>query len=138
MCKFCFCVGMLILGALVIGDGCGSSRTEQPQPPRQSSPPLATQEETSQARKKPTEAEIMAAGGHVEDLQALTAEDRVAAKKQRICPVTGALLGSMGEPYKIDVKGQTVFLCCQGCAGAILQDPDKYLKELDEASAKDK
>jgi hypothetical protein len=72
-------------------------------------------------------------GGAADDLQGLSAADRVAAKKQRICPVTGAPLGSMGEPYKLEVKKRTVFLCCEGCAGSILQDPDKYLKKLEEA-----
>ena len=81
-----------------------------------------------------TPADAMAAGT-AEDLQVLSAEDRVAAKKQRICPVTGALLGSMGEPYKLEVKNRTVFLCCEGCKGLILQDPDKYLAKLERTPA---
>lgn len=39
------------------------------------------------------------------------------AKAQRICPVTGKELDSMGEPFKAEVDGQTVFLCCKGCVG---------------------
>jgi Cu(I)/Ag(I) efflux system membrane fusion protein len=93
------------------------------------------QEKTSPADKASREAADALAAGPAKDFQVLTAEDRVAAKKQRICPVTGALLGSMGEPYKIKVKDRTVFLCCQGCAGAILQDPDKYLAKLKKTPA---
>ena len=133
MCKFSLSVGILVLGALAATGGCGSARTEQP--PRRPPSPVVAQEKTSPADKKASEADVMAAGGHSEDMQVLTAEDRVAAKKQRICPVTGQLLGSMGEPYKIKVKDRTVFLCCQGCVGVILQNPDKYLKKLEKAPA---
>jgi hypothetical protein len=50
--------------------------------------------------------------------------------QQKVCPVTGAALGSMGKPVKVVVKGQTVFLCCAGCKAAIKNDPDKYLAKL--------
>lgn len=36
---------------------------------------------------------------------------------QKICPVTGKELTSMGAPVKARVNGQTVFLCCRGCIG---------------------
>lgn len=38
-------------------------------------------------------------------------------KAQQICPVTGKDLTSMGGPFKAEVDGQTVFLCCKGCVG---------------------
>lgn len=62
----------------------------------------------------------------------LSSEDRAAAEKQRICPVSGASLGSMGEPYKVTAKGRDVFLCCQGCEGSFNEDPDKYLAKLNQ------
>jgi YHS domain-containing protein len=65
-----------------------------------------------------------------EGLAELGPEDRVAAEKQRVCPVTGERLGAMGKPYKITVKGQTVFLCCSGCEEEIRKEPDKYLAKL--------
>lgn len=34
---------------------------------------------------------------------------------QKICPVMGKSLCSMGEPVKAKVGDQTVFLCCKGC-----------------------
>ncbi len=61
---------------------------------------------------------------------ALTAEDRALIAKQEVCPVTGAKLGSMGDPVKVVVKGQTVFLCCAHCEDAIKKDPDTYLAKL--------
>lgn len=46
---------------------------------------------------------------------------------QRTCPVMGDVLGEMGEPIPVSVKGQTVFVCCKGCVAKVQRDPDKYL-----------
>ncbi len=46
---------------------------------------------------------------------------------QKTCPVTGEELGSMGKPVPVTVKGQTVYVCCRGCAGKAQADPDKTL-----------
>ncbi len=53
-----------------------------------------------------------------------------AIARQKVCPVTGQPLGSMGQPVRVTVKGQTVFLCCRGCEQAIRKNPDKYLAKL--------
>ena len=65
-----------------------------------------------------------------EALAKLSPEDRAAAEKQRVCPVSGAALGSMGTPLKVRVKDQDVFLCCAGCEDTLLANPDKYLAKL--------
>ena len=57
----------------------------------------------------------------------LSPEDRRLAEAQRICPVTGSALGEMGTPVKVMVKGQPVFLCCDGCTKKALDNPDKTL-----------
>lgn len=49
-----------------------------------------------------------------------------AIARQKICPVSGKPLGSMGEPVAVDVSGQRVYVCCAGCAGAVKSDPAKY------------
>lgn len=49
-----------------------------------------------------------------------------AIARQKICPVSGKPLGSMGEPVAVDVNGQTVYACCAGCLPAIESDPAKY------------
>lgn len=49
---------------------------------------------------------------------------------QSICPVTGAKLGSMGDPIPVLANGQTVYLCCAGCIGAIEKRPDYYLSRI--------
>ena len=63
-------------------------------------------------------------------LQGLAADDRPAAFLQKVCPVTGKALGSMGVPTKVDVRGRSVFLCCDGCSGAIQANPERYLAKL--------
>ncbi|NUQ62164.1 MAG: hypothetical protein HUU20_06735 [Pirellulales bacterium] len=65
-------------------------------------------------------------------LAKLSAEDRAIAEKQKVCPVSGEPLGSMGTPYKVTVKGRDVFLCCDGCEEEIKAHPDKYLAKLPE------
>ncbi|MEM7457273.1 MAG: hypothetical protein AAF456_23220 [Planctomycetota bacterium] len=45
----------------------------------------------------------------------LSQSDQLQVAVQRICPVTGAELGSMGSPVKVDAGGEHVFLCCAGC-----------------------
>ena len=69
-------------------------------------------------------------------LDELSAADRAAAKKQKICPVMDTLLGSMGTPVKVTVKGRDVFLCCAGCKAKLLKNPDKYLEKLDKPCKK--
>lgn len=49
-----------------------------------------------------------------------------AIARQRICPVSGKPLGSMGQPVAVDVNGQTVYACCGGCVEAIKSDPATY------------
>jgi hypothetical protein len=39
----------------------------------------------------------------------------------------------MGVPVKITLRGQPVFLCCQGCVGKAKRSPDEMLKKLAEA-----
>ena len=63
-------------------------------------------------------------------LAKLSAEDRTLAEQQKICPVTEELLGSMGTPIKLTVKGQDVFICCAGCEEDLRDDPEKYLAML--------
>jgi len=64
-----------------------------------------------------------------EALAELSPVDRAAALRQKICPVTGLALGSMGPPPRVVVNGKTVFICCEGCAAALKENPTKYLKQ---------
>ncbi len=60
-------------------------------------------------------------------LNELSPEDYKSAMAQHICPVTGKMLGTMGAPEKVDVNGESVWICCDGCKDKLLADPEKYL-----------
>jgi hypothetical protein len=60
----------------------------------------------------------------------LSAEDRLLVAKQKICPVTGGPLDSMGGPVRVVLAGRTVFICCKGCEALLREDPAKYLSKL--------
>jgi len=64
------------------------------------------------------------------ELAKLSAEDQAVARKQKMCPVSDHPLGSMGVPIKVAVKGQDVFICCEGCKGELEKDPDAYLAKI--------
>ncbi len=66
-----------------------------------------------------------------EALANLSSEDRPLADAQKYCAVmTDSLLGSMGTPTKVDVNGQMVFLCCDGCKAKALRKPDETLANI--------
>jgi YHS domain-containing protein len=81
---------------------------------------------TTSVEPKSEEEQIAAA------IAELPEAERAVAVAQKTCPVGDAPLGSMGMPYKVTVKGHDVYLCCEGCKGALEKDPDKYLAKLDE------
>ncbi|MDV6031421.1 MAG: hypothetical protein F9B45_15230 [Phycisphaera sp. RhM] len=68
----------------------------------------------------------------MEALASFSDEDKASAMKQHFCPVSGEMLGVMGKPEKMEVKGQTVWICCDGCKEKLLAEPDKYLAKLSE------
>src|SRR5690349_4691821 len=43
---------------------------------------------------------------------------------QTTCPVSGAVLGRTGPAVAVNVKGQTIYVCCQGCAAKVQAAPD--------------
>lgn len=64
------------------------------------------------------------------ELGKLSPEDRVSAEKQRICPVTEKMLGTMGPPQKVEAGGRQVWICCPGCREELLNNKEKYLARL--------
>jgi RND family efflux transporter MFP subunit len=91
--------------------------TPAPAPP---SPPVAklSQAEAAEARA---------------NLGKLPPADRRAADAQRLCPVQGEALGTMGVPIKVDLGGgRAVFVCCKGCIGKAQKNPEAVLKKAEE------
>jgi hypothetical protein len=69
----------------------------------------------------------------------LSAEDRALVEAQEWCAVNpNDRLGCMDTPIKIMVKGQPVFICCNGCKDDALKDEDKTLAKVEELKAKKK
>jgi hypothetical protein len=58
---------------------------------------------------------------------ASSTEDQQLIERQKVCPVTGQPLGSMGAPVRVVVAGRVVFVCCEGCTDALKKNPAKYL-----------
>ena len=52
------------------------------------------------------------------------------AGAQKVCPVSGEKLGSMGTPFEFTYKGQKIKLCCDGCKDDFDKDPQKYLAKM--------
>lgn len=90
--------------------GCRTCRKEPPGAPASEPPPM-----TAPAAAGPgvTSGGLVAAGAPYGG--------------QKLCPVTGEELGSMGTPIAVTVGGQTVYVCCRGCAGKAQADPERTL-----------
>ena len=62
-----------------------------------------------------------------------------AGRAQKICPVTGKPLGSMGTPARVVVSGRVVFLCCDGCEERSSESsPSSNLAKLPASQAHDR
>jgi hypothetical protein len=64
------------------------------------------------------------------NLASLPVEERAAIEKQKICPVSGELLGTMGAPPKVKVAGHDVYICCKSCEEPLTKDPAKFLAKI--------
>jgi Cu(I)/Ag(I) efflux system membrane fusion protein len=63
--------------------------------------------------------------------------DRKLVEVQQYCPIlTDNKLGSMGEPVKLTVDGQPVFVCCSGCSKKALANPGQTLAKVEEFKKK--
>lgn len=61
------------------------------------------------------------------ELAKLPEGDRELALAQKVCPVSGEPLGSMGAPIKVTVDGRHLFVCCKGCEEDAKKNFDEYL-----------
>jgi Cu(I)/Ag(I) efflux system membrane fusion protein len=51
-------------------------------------------------------------------------------EEQRICLVTNAKLGSMGDPVPVMLQGHRVWICCEGCEAKLRDHASEYLERL--------
>jgi len=59
-----------------------------------------------------------------------TQSDERFVTAQNTCPVMDEPLDAMGGPYRTELAGRIVYLCCPGCAKKLHSDPEKYLEKL--------
>lgn len=45
---------------------------------------------------------------------------------QKVCPVSGEELGSMGDPVVVSHEGKEIKLCCASCVDEFNADPAKF------------
>jgi len=131
-------VSLLLLPFLFGGAGCGTSATKD------GSNATAAASAKSEAsccashglQPPPADSATEVDSDCNAELAKLPPEERLLAQRQKVCPVTGAPLGSMGLPFKVTVKGRMVFLCCGGCEEKLKRNVDKYLAKLDRVETK--
>jgi membrane fusion protein, copper/silver efflux system len=107
-------------GSIYFGGGGGGKVGPSGTPVRPSTP------EDGDTKEKQVKAE----------LAKLSAQDRQLAEAQKLCPITGKPLGSMGAPAKLTLKGQPVFLCCEGCEDQAKDDEERTLARVKELKAR--
>jgi Cu(I)/Ag(I) efflux system membrane fusion protein len=56
--------------------------------------------------------------------------ERAAALAQMSCPGCNMNLGALGVPYRLEIHGRTVYLCCKGCATTVQKDPEAAFAKL--------
>jgi hypothetical protein len=115
-----------VLTALLAAIGCNNAKA----------PPTGTAETKVTAKAKAADAESDEIAA---ELAKLSPEDRKLAEAQKWCAISSnERLGEMGPPIKITLKGQPVFLCCEGCQKKAEANPDKTLAKVEELKAKAK
>jgi hypothetical protein len=113
---------VLVAASLLIWAGCNAKQ--------ESAEPAAT----DAAVTADTSAEPDVEG----ELSKLSEEDRKLAMAQKVCPVSGEPLGSMGVPIKITVGGKSLFVCCEGCEQDAKTNFDEYFAKIHGQSAETK
>lgn len=47
---------------------------------------------------------------------------------QKVCPILG---GEIDKSAYVDYEGKRVYFCCPGCRKTFLENPDKYMKDME-------
>lgn len=64
----------------------------------------------------------------------LTEADGVLIETQRVCPVMDAGLSEHGQPIKLMVDDQPLFVCCEDCISEVENNPQKYVAKVTAVS----
>ncbi len=72
-------------------------------------------------------------------LAKLDPKERELAQAQKFCPIEqNNLLGEMGKPFKIQLDGQTVYLCCSSCEDRAKENKQQTLETVKRLKEKAK
>ncbi len=92
-----------------------------------SNPPSACQCSGSCGQSACTDSSLQ--GGTSENKQT---ESKALEVGNKICPIEGSKIGSMGEGAKFKYEGRIYNLCCAGCIQPFERNPEKYHKIADK------
>ncbi len=53
----------------------------------------------------------------------------------KLCPVSGEQIGTMGEGLPVEHNGKMYKLCCEGCLKDFNKDPEKFTKIAEDEAA---
>lgn len=78
------------------------------------------------------DAGVVAAGGEAvrPGVFKVTADEAAFVAAQKLCPVMDEPLDGMGGPYRVNIEGRAVYICCPGCAKKLHAEPSMYLEKL--------
>lgn len=74
--------------------------------------------------------EVTLSQEEMDEIKTLPEDEQPAALAQKVCPISGEALGSMGKPIKVTAEGKTAYLCCDGCKEDFEADPTAALAKL--------
>lgn len=122
----------LSMGLILAASGCNSSQSEAPNAAKSSNQPDTENDHAGHDHGDGDQTAKTDMEKMTKALADFSEEDRKSAMKQHFCPVTDAMLGAMGKPSKVEVQGQQVWICCDGCKDKLKSDPEKYLAKLNK------
>lgn len=132
--RFCALIALFAC-SLGLLSGCGQPANKPAAKNRDAGPTVEAEkadrstktDEPSKSDKPSKEDKIAAA------LAKLSPEDRKLAEEQKFCALENkSPLGAMGTPVKIEIEGQTVFLCCKGCEKGAKANPEETLAKVEK------
>ncbi len=80
---------------------------------------------------EPTEStEVTLSREEMDLIKELPEGEQAAALAQKVCPISGENLGSMGKPIQVTAEGKSAYICCAGCKEDFEADPAAALAKL--------
>ena len=98
--------------------------------PAGSSDTVSKDAEGGEPIKAAAAADVKLSDAEVTKVKKLPEAEQAAALAQKVCPISGEHLGSMGMPKKVTAEGKTAYLCCGDCEEGFNKDPKAALAKI--------